>query len=269
MGGGSRPGGLLPPVASGAKSVDGFRKMVPEGLRSRIHQELQPETGGRKSEDTSPASCRTPSAGAKMTLTPLRASQGRSGRRSTLHVHSPQGAELVAVHKSLQLFFTRLPSERGLPFSAVSKASAGAPPMRTRSLSLERTFGSAAASPAASPASTASPSRTPSLESTFGWSSPENFALRREVGASPERPAEAKSLKPLPERRKSVTRGRELPAGLRKWSRAEWVVRAPTIAAVHFPDLRCIKLPCEGCRIAVALCNEAGSARRWFARLLY
>jgi len=216
LGGASRSGGLLPPMTSGAKS-DGFRKMVPEGLRSRM---LLLEAGdeGSMSEYNSPVVYRSPSAGMAMTMTPMRASQTRARRKSSVAVNSrakSKGADLIAVQKSLQLFFTRLPSEKADPYgSAASSAAAGASPMRARS-----------------------------LESTFGWagleeyrfnpaSSPGGAALRLEVGPSPERAAGAKSLKPLLHRHGSVTKGREQPAGLHKSNRAEFMVRVPSTTAV-------------------------------------
>ena len=145
-------------------------------------------------------------------LMPLRASQDPSGRRSSLPFMSPkgmapgrrsslllsplQGMELLAPHKSLSSFFNRIPSERAVAFGSVP----------------------------AFPAEEASVARTRSLESTFGWARPGEYALRREV-AVPERPAG--SLEPLRERRSSL--GRSRPLGfLRKSTRAEFAVRAPS-----------------------------------------
>mmetsp|Transcript_69444 Transcript_69444/g.159274 ORF Transcript_69444/g.159274 Transcript_69444/m.159274 type:complete len:201 (-) Transcript_69444:179-781(-) len=78
--------------------------------------------------------------------------------------------------------------------------------MSTRTRSLEGRFSWAAADE--------SPSSTPS-------SSPWGDTLRSVV-SSPERHA-GKTLKPLPVRRNSVTKGQELPPGLRRWSHSEIV----------------------------------------------
>ena len=208
-------GDILPPNASESKSGMSLQTSM---------QELHAEPAGRKPVYISPA-VSPPNAGAgpwearkgisvggAAMLMPLRASQDPSGRRSSLPFMSPkgmapgrrsslllsplQGMELLAPHKSLSSFFNRIPSERAVAFGSVP----------------------------AFPAGEASVARTRSLESTFGWARPGEYALRREV-AVPERPAG--SLEPLRERRSSL--GRSRPLGfLRKSTRAEFAVRAPS-----------------------------------------
>jgi len=209
-------GGSLPPNASASTSGMSLRTLM---------QELHAEPAGRKSEYISPA-VSPPNAGAgpwearkgisvggAAMLMPLRASQ--AGRRSSLpsiSLHGmapgrrsslpPQGMELVAPHTSHQTFSNRLPSERAVTFGSVS----------------------------AFPVEGASVARARSLESNLGWASHHEYSRRREV-AVPERPAG--SLKPLRERRNSL--GSSRPLGfLRKSTRADFAVRAPSDAAVHF-----------------------------------
>ncbi|KAJ1494986.1 hypothetical protein T484DRAFT_1926091 [Baffinella frigidus] len=199
LGGGRRMEGFLPPVPSRSKSVERFRMTPPEVLPSRM-QELHAESGaaGSKSEYSSPS--------------PRRASKSLWGRRQSLPVKSPQ--ELLAVQKPVQLFFAGLAPITYGPLS--DSPAAAATPARTRSLESilkqqER------------------PTRTRSLEGHFGWAAPESPSsapwggTMRRVVSSPERPAGSKALKPLPVRRNSVTKGQELPPGLRKWSHAEIV----------------------------------------------
>ncbi|KAJ1494983.1 hypothetical protein T484DRAFT_1741133 [Baffinella frigidus] len=200
--GGRRMEGLPPPVTSRSMSVDGFRRILPEGLPSRMHEiHAEPGAAGSKSQYSSPS--------------PLRAPQSRSGRRLSLPSKSPQ--ELLAVQKS-HLFFARLPPVTHGPLS--DSPAAGATPARTRSL--ETILKKQAMS-----------TRTRSLEGRFSWaaadespsstpsSSPWGDTLRSVV-SSPERHA-GKTLKPLPVRRNSVTKGQELPPGLRRWSHSEIV----------------------------------------------
>lgn len=196
-------------MASGAKSTDGFRRRAPEGLRSKMQELLfEPGETGSKSEYNSPAVCPSPTAGAAVTLTPLRASR-RSGRKSSLQLNSPKGEfPTSSVQKYVKSFLSRLPSGTAVDYSSeIASPAAGTTPMRSRSL--ESTFG------------LASPGGYGRFTPT---SSPGGAALRREVSASPK-PAGAKSLlKPLGDNHGSVSKGRELPAlpaGLRRSSRDE------------------------------------------------
>ncbi|KAJ1494985.1 hypothetical protein T484DRAFT_1763678 [Baffinella frigidus] len=146
-------------------------------------QELLFEPGetGSKSEYNSPAVCPSPTAGAAVTLTPLRASR-RSGRKSSLQLNSPKGEfPTSSVQKYVKSFLSRLPSGTAVDYSSeIASPAAGTTPMRSRSL--ESTFG------------LASPGGYGRFTPT---SSPGGAALRREVSASPK-PAGAKSLlKPL------------------------------------------------------------------------
>ena len=229
--GGSRPRVLLPPVAKASTNPDGFRKMAPEGLRSRIHELLDEVS---MSEYNSPAADRSPNADGGVTMTPMRAYQ-RKGWKSSMDLNSREGAELVSVEKSLQ----RWKDARAVNFGSVAASpAAGASPVRTRSLG--RTFGWAG----------------PDAHRFIHASSPRGAALRHEVAGASPKPAGAKSLKPLRERHAGVTKGRELPSGLRKWSRDELVVRAP-------PPPISLSLP--GSQRCGAPSSRARSAPRWGA----